>query len=142
MIHKLWPPIEGRFKDYIAMPKANQYQSLHTTVMSYNGKLLEIQIRTKSMHYTAEYGVAAHWAYKHTTGSGVRIPANQLPIINKLKNWDQQKGTSESFLDEIKEELLRDSIYVFTPKGHIVELPSELPPLISPIISTPKSVTI
>ncbi len=125
VIHKLWPPIEGRFKDYIAMPKANQYQSLHTTVMSYNGKLLEIQIRTKSMHYTAEYGVAAHWAYKHTTGSGVRIPANQLPIINKLKNWDQQKGTSESFLDEIKEELLRDSIYVFTPKGHIVELPSE-----------------
>lgn len=124
VIHKLWPPIEGRFKDYIAMPKANQYQSLHTTVMSYNGKLLEIQIRTKAMHYTAEYGVAAHWAYKHSTGSGVKIPTNQLPIINKLKNWDTQKITSESFLDEIKEELLKDSIYAFTPKGHIVELPA------------------
>ncbi len=123
VIHKLWPPIEGRFKDYIAMPKANQYQSLHTTVMSYNGKLLEIQIRTKAMHYTAEYGVAAHWTYKHTSGSGIKIPRNQLPIINKLKHWDQQQTISDSFLDEIKEDLLKDSIYVFTPKGHIVELP-------------------
>ncbi len=124
VIHRLWPPIEGRFKDYIAMPKANQYQSLHTTVMSYNGKLLEIQIRTKTMHYTAEYGVAAHWAYKHKPGSGIKVSQNQLPIINKLKNWDKQQSNSETFLDEIKEELLKDSIYVFTPKGHIVELPS------------------
>lgn len=124
VIHKLWPPIEGRFKDYIAMPKANQYQSLHTTVMSFNGKLLEIQIRTKAMHYTAEYGVAAHWTYKQKTGSGIKIPTNQLPIINKLKNWEQNKMNSESFLDDIKEELLKDSIYVFTPKGHIIELPA------------------
>ncbi len=124
VIHKLWPPIEGRFKDYIAMPKANQYQSLHTTVMSYNGKLLEIQIRTKAMHYTAEYGVAAHWTYKQNTGGGIKIPTDQLPIINKLKNWDHNLSNSESFLDDIKGELLKDSIYVFTPKGHIVELPT------------------
>lgn len=124
VIHKLWPPIEGRFKDYIAMPKANQYQSLHTTVMSFNGKLLEIQIRTKAMHYTAEYGVAAHWTYKQNTVGGAKIPPNQLPIINKLKSWEKNLVSSDTFLDDIKEELLKDSIYVFTPKGHIVELPA------------------
>jgi len=124
VIHKLWPPIEGRFKDYIAMPKANQYQSLHTTVMSFNGKLLEIQIRTKAMHYTAEYGVAAHWTYKQNTVGGAKIPSNQLPIINKLKSWEKNLVSSDRFLDDIKEELLKDSIYVFTPKGHIVELPA------------------
>ena len=123
VIHKLWPPIEGRFKDYIAMPKANQYQSLHTTVMSYDGKLLEIQIRTKAMHYTAEYGIAAHWAYKQDYG-GSKLPSKALPIINKLKSWDSFNDGSEGFLEEIKSELLKDSIYVFTPKGHIVELPA------------------
>jgi len=123
VIHKLWPPIEGRFKDYIAMPKANQYQSLHTTVMCYNGKQLEIQIRTHAMHYTAEFGVAAHWAYKQEFG-GAKLPMNTLPIISKLKNWEKEVDLSDNFLDEIKSELLKDSIYVFTPKGHIVELPS------------------
>lgn len=122
VIHKLWPPIEGRFKDYIAMPKANQYQSLHTTVMCYDGKLLEIQIRTKSMNYTAEFGVAAHWSYKQETG-GIKLSHQNLPIINRLRTWNEELGNSEDFLDEIKSELLKDSIYVFTPQGHIVELP-------------------
>lgn len=124
VIHKIWPPIEGRFKDYIAMPKANQYQSLHTTVMCYGGKLLEIQIRTKAMHYTAEYGIAAHWTYKQEFG-GAKLPTNTLPIINKLKNWEDESSSSDSFLDDIKSELLHDSIYVFTPKGHIIELPAQ-----------------
>jgi GTP diphosphokinase / guanosine-3',5'-bis(diphosphate) 3'-diphosphatase len=121
IVHKLWPPIEGRFKDYIAMPKANHYQSLHTTVMSNEGRLLEIQVRTYQMHQTAEYGVAAHWAYKREF-SGGRVKPEELPIINKLKQWNRQ-ATSGNFLEDIKSELLRASIYVFTPRGHIVELP-------------------
>jgi GTP pyrophosphokinase len=121
IVHKLWPPLEGRFKDYIAMPKANNYQSLHTTVMSSEGKLLEIQIRTYEMHRTAEYGVAAHWSYKRNFAA-VKAKHDELPIINKLKQWDKE-GSSDTFLEDIKRELLKDSIYVFTPKGHIIELP-------------------
>jgi GTP pyrophosphokinase len=128
VIHRLWPPIEGRFKDYIAMPKANNYQSLHTTVMALDGKLLEIQIRTKEMHFTAEYGVAAHWTYKAETGSESgawsKLDNEQFSkIITKLKSWSNEIETSESFMDDIKGELLKDTIYVFTPQGHIVELP-------------------
>ncbi len=121
IVHKLWPPIEGRFKDYIAMPKANHYQSLHTTVMGNAGQLTEIQIRTYKMHETAEYGVAAHWAYKRGFSSA-QVKPTELPIINKLKQWDRQSHR-DTFLDDIKDELLKDTIYVFTPKGHIVELP-------------------
>jgi guanosine-3',5'-bis(diphosphate) 3'-pyrophosphohydrolase len=129
LVHKLWMPIEGRFKDYIAMPKSNRYQSLHTTVMGYDGKIIEIQIRTHAMHQTAENGIAAHWLYK----SGVLKDGEktkELSLINKLREWQGATGgglgaglVSGDFLDEIKKELLRDSIYVFTPKGDVVELP-------------------
>jgi len=130
LVHKLWPPIEGRFKDYIAMPKANKYQSLHTTVMCYGGNLIEIQIRTHEMHRTAEYGIAAHWAYKEGLSEGKRPPQpRDLAIITKLKSWDGMKITSSEFLDEIKRELLKDSIYVFTPKGDVVELPKGSTPI-------------
>ncbi|MFP4490389.1 MAG: RelA/SpoT family protein [Spirochaetaceae bacterium] len=121
LVHKLWPPIERRFKDYIAMPKANHYQSLHTTVMGNSGQLTEIQIRTYKMHETAEYGIAAHWAYKRGFSSA-QVRPKELPIINKLKQWNRN-ADSETFLEDIKQELLKASIYVFTPKGHIVELP-------------------
>ncbi|MFA7225819.1 MAG: TGS domain-containing protein, partial [Sphaerochaetaceae bacterium] len=130
LVHKLWPPIEGRFKDYIAMPKANNYQSLHTTVMALDGKLLEIQIRTREMHATAEYGVAAHWTYKAEKGGGadrswVQRDKEQFSrILHKLKSWSSEIEESETFLDDIKGELLKDTIYVFTPQGHIVELPA------------------
>jgi len=129
VVHKLWPPIEGRFKDYIAMPKANNYQSLHTTVMALDGKLMEVQIRTRDMHATAEYGVAAHWIYKADSGVGEKHwkekESEQFSrILNKLKSWSNEIEQSESFLDDIKGELLKDTIYVFTPKGHIVELPN------------------
>lgn len=120
IIHKLWPPIEGRFKDYIAMPKANQYQSLHTSVMCYGGKITEIQIRTEKMHSTAEYGVAAHWIYK---GKAKKTRSDIHPIVNRFKNWDGIKSSSDEFLENIRSEFLRDSIYVFTPNGHIIELP-------------------
>lgn len=129
VVHSLWPPIEGRFKDYIAMPKANNYQSLHTTVMSLDGKLLEIQIRTKEMNYTAEYGVAAHWAYKAETGSESgawsKMDSEQFSkMISKLQSWSNEIEHSESFMDDIKDEILKDTIYVFTPQGHIIELPA------------------
>ncbi len=130
LVHKLWPPIEGRFKDYIAMPKANNYQSLHTTVMALDGKLLEVQIRTREMHATAEYGVAAHWTYKAQSGgradrSWAQRDKEQFSrILHKLKSWSSEIEQSETFLDDIKGELLKDTIYVFTPQGHIVELPA------------------
>jgi guanosine-3',5'-bis(diphosphate) 3'-pyrophosphohydrolase len=122
LVHSLWMPIEGRFKDYIAMPKSNLYQSLHTTVMGHEGKMLEIQIRTQAMHRTAEEGIAAHWLYKPDS-PGRAIKAEQLTIINMLKSWDSSAVASPDFLEEIKRELLKDSIYVFTPKGDVIEMP-------------------
>jgi guanosine-3',5'-bis(diphosphate) 3'-pyrophosphohydrolase len=122
LVHSLWMPIEGRFKDYIAMPKSNLYQSLHTTVMGNEGKLLEIQIRTQAMHRTAEEGIAAHWLYK-PEAAGQAVKAEQLTIINMLKSWDSSAVASPEFLEEIKRELLKDSIYVFTPKGDVIEMP-------------------
>lgn len=121
LVHRIWPPIEGRFKDYIAMPKDNQYQSLHTTVMGCNGRLIEIQIRTFMMHTTAEYGIAAHWSYKR--GNRGAVNPGDLAIINKLKRWNGIRFDSDDFLEEIKRDLLKDSIYLFTPKGEIIELP-------------------
>jgi GTP pyrophosphokinase len=126
LVHRLWKPLAGRFKDYIAMPKANRYQSLHTTVMGQDGKLIEIQIRTREMNQTAEYGVAAHWLYKHR---GVTARPDELTIINKLRSWNNGILSSADFLDEIKNELLKDSIYVFTPKGDVIELPTGATPI-------------
>lgn len=121
VVHRLWPPIDGRFKDYIAMPKSNQYQSLHTAVMCFDGKIMEIQIRTGVMHQKAEYGVAAHWAYKSKSNKQ-KAEEGDLGLINKLKQWNKGNADSEDYMNEIKEEILKDSIYVFTPRGHIVEL--------------------
>jgi guanosine-3',5'-bis(diphosphate) 3'-pyrophosphohydrolase len=122
LVHKLWMPIEGRFKDYIAMPKSNRYQSLHTTVMGYDGKVIEIQIRTHEMHRTAENGIAAHWLYKGGIPKGAVTPQD-ISLIAKLKEWQSAGSPSGDFLEEIKREILGDSIYVFTPKGDAIELP-------------------
>lgn len=128
LVHRLWKPIDGRFKDYIAMPKSNGYQSLHTTVIAYGGQLIEIQIRTREMHLVAEYGVASHWLYKK--GSTAELPRlEDLPIVNKLKQWNQFIIEGDSYLEEIKRELLRDSIFVFTPKGDVIELPAGATPI-------------
>ncbi len=124
LVHKLWRPIAGRFKDYIAMPKSNRYQSLHTVVMGFDGRLMEFQIRTHEMDEVAEYGVAAHWLYKR---GGDARPPQDLAIISKLRAWDA--AGSQDFLEEIKGELLKDSIYVFTPRGDIVELPVGATPI-------------
>ncbi|MFW6313790.1 MAG: TGS domain-containing protein, partial [Spirochaetota bacterium] len=122
LVHRIWPPIEGRFKDYIAMPKANKYQSLHTTVMGFDGKLLEIQIRTREMHQTAEYGIAAHWVYKQGL-TREQARKEDLAIINRVRDLGAIRLTSNEFLEEIKREILKDSIYVFTPKGDAIQLP-------------------
>jgi GTP pyrophosphokinase len=147
LVHRFWKPLDGRFKDYIAMPKSNGYRSLHTTVFvaaesedEENGKMLEIQIRTEEMHQTAEYGVAGHWLYKQGQGAA-RV--QEFSIVNKLKDWQnlgEEKNVGEdsdsreqdnagAFLDDIKRELLKDSIYVFTPQGKVIELPVGSTPL-------------
>ncbi|RPJ05269.1 MAG: bifunctional (p)ppGpp synthetase/guanosine-3',5'-bis(diphosphate) 3'-pyrophosphohydrolase, partial [Spirochaetaceae bacterium] len=122
MAHKLWKPIEGRFKDYIAMAKSNRYQSLHTTVMGFGGRLLEIQIRTHEMHQTAENGIAAHWLYKKGYAKEIVRPED-IPLISQLKTLVDANIASRDFLEKMKQELLKDSIYVFTPRGEVVEMP-------------------
>lgn len=122
IVHSLWKPMEGRFKDYIAMPKSNGYQSLHTTVIC-EGKPLEIQIRTQQMHNVAEHGVASHWLYKKGTNHDL-VKAEDLSIINQLRALRDEKLSDENFFAELKGELLGDSIFVFTPKGDVKELPA------------------
>ncbi|MCR5217372.1 RelA/SpoT family protein [Treponema sp.] len=121
IVHGIWKPMDGRFKDYIAMPKANGYQSLHTTVIC-EGRPLEIQIRTYAMHNVAEHGVASHWLYKKGTNHDM-VKAEDLSIINQLRALRDEHLTDENFFAELKNELLGDSIYVFTPMGDVKELP-------------------
>ncbi len=122
IVHSLWTPVDGRFKDYIAMPKANGYQSLHTTVIC-EGKPLEIQIRTKKMHNIAEHGVASHWLYKKGTNHDL-VDINSLSIFNQLRELKAQHVSDESFFNQFKNELLGDEIVVFTPKGEVIRLPA------------------
>ncbi|MBB5226492.1 bifunctional (p)ppGpp synthetase/guanosine-3',5'-bis(diphosphate) 3'-pyrophosphohydrolase [Treponema ruminis] len=121
IVHGLWKPMDGRFKDYIAMPKSNGYQSLHTTVVC-EGKPLEIQIRTRDMHNMAEHGVASHWLYKKGMNHD-KVDVNSLGIFNQLQNLKKENLSDETFFAELKGELLGDEIYVFTPKGDVVHLP-------------------
>ncbi len=125
VIHSLWKPIPGRFKDYIAMPKFNMYQSLHTTVMSNEGKLLEIQIRTKEMEATAEYGIAAHWMYKQGLKEG---EATRLGWLKSVMEWQETTDAAE-FMESLKGELGADEVYVFTPKGDVISLPFGATPI-------------
>lgn len=122
IVHGLWKPLDGRFKDYIAMPKANGYQSLHTTVLC-EGKPLEIQIRTQEMHNVAEHGVASHWLYKKGTNHDM-VKAQDLSIINQLKSLRSENLDNENFFEQLKDDLLGDEIFVFTPAGDVIQLPS------------------
>src|SRR5215218_3286999 len=126
VIHSLWKPIPGRFKDYIAMPKFNMYQSLHTTVMSNEGKLLEIQIRTAEMEATAEFGIAAHWMYKQGLRDG---EAARFGWLKSMMEWQKETTDAAEFMESLKGELVADEVYVFTPKGDVISLPSGATPI-------------
>jgi GTP diphosphokinase / guanosine-3',5'-bis(diphosphate) 3'-diphosphatase len=126
IIHSLWKPMPGRFKDYIAMPKLNMYQSLHTTVIGPQGKPLEIQIRTAEMHRTAEYGVAAHWLYKEHGG---RSEGDRLAWLSRMMDWQRDTTDPGEFLDTLRSDLYQDEVYVFTPKGEVRSLPAGATPL-------------
>ena len=122
IVHSLWKPLEGRFKDYIAMPKSNGYQSLHTTVMC-ESRPLEIQIRTQKMHDIAEHGVASHWLYKKGTNHDM-VSESSLGIFNQLQQLRERPLNDESFFQKLKNELLGDEIVVFTPNGEVKQLPA------------------
>jgi len=128
LVHALWQPIPGRVKDYIAVPKPNGYQSLHTTVIAVNGLPLEVQIRTKEMHRVAEFGVAAHWLYKE----GVTDPEDlrrRVGWLKSIQDWQQEYSSSRDFVEAVTKELLGDRVFVFTPKGKIINLPKGSSPV-------------
>ena len=130
MVHTRWKPIPGRFKDYIAMPKPNMYQSLHTTVIGDNGEPFEIQIRTYEMHRIAEYGIAAHWKYKEGKITGKEDESEQkLAWLRQALEWQKDADDSVEFLETLKMDLFDNQVFVFTPGGDVVELPAESTPL-------------
>lgn len=121
-VHTLWHPMPGRFKDYIAMPKFNMYQSLHTTVIGPAGRPLEVQIRTEEMHRTSEYGVAAHWRYKEKVRKGDDVLDQQLAWLRQVVDWQDETRDSGEFLKSLKVDLAPTEVFVFTPKGEVMSL--------------------
>jgi GTP pyrophosphokinase len=122
-IHATWKPVQGRIKDYIAMPKFNLYQSLHTTVVGPQGKPLEVQIRTREMHHRAEAGVAAHWAYKD------ELSAGDITWLNRMVDWQSETSDPAEFMETLKGDLEQDEVFVFTPKGKVITLPDGATPI-------------
>ncbi len=138
IIHTLWKPIPGRFKDYIAMPKPNMYQSLHTTLIGVHGEPFEIQIRTCEMHRTSEYGIAAHWKYKEGNKENNKDGSNKTASVNfeqklswlrQLLEWQHDSRDAGEFMESLKIDLFTDTVFVFTPKGDVVELPADSCPV-------------
>ena len=127
-IHTLYTPVPGRFKDYIAMPKFNMYQSLHTTLMGPGGRPIEIQIRTGSMHRAAELGVAAHWLYKERQ-QHTKLPQEEIAWLRRLMEWQRESSDPQEFMETLKIDLYADEVFVFTPKGDVLALPRGATPL-------------
>ena len=131
-IHALWSPVPGRFKDYIAMPKFNMYQSLHTTVIGPHGKPVELQIRTVEMHKRAEYGIAAHWKYKEggaRPGDAAAVKGDEMSWLRQLLDWQKEAADPSEFLDSLRYDLHSTEVFVFTPKGDVVSLPAAATPV-------------
>lgn len=134
VVHELYSPMPGRFKDYIAVPKPNMYQSLHTTLIGPKGTPFEVQIRTWDMHRIAEFGIAAHWAYKESSFAkgrkeNVKVEEDKLAWIRETLEWQKDMQDPEEFMQTLKKELFEDEVYVFTPKGAIKVLPKESTPI-------------
>ena len=133
VVHELYSPMPGRFKDYIAVPKPNMYQSIHTTLLGEKGTPFEVQIRTWDMHRIAEYGIAAHWAYKEASYFGkkqsVKVEEDKLAWLRETLEWQREMQDPQEFLDTLKTELFEDEVYVFTPKGAIKVLPRGASPI-------------
>ena len=128
-IHALWSPVPGRFKDYIAMPKFNMYQSLHTTVMGPEGKPVEMQIRTEEMHRRAEYGIAAHWKYKEGAHDAAPVKGDDMAWLRQLLDWQKEAADPGEFMDSLRYDLHSTEVFVFTPKGDVVSLPAAATPV-------------
>ena len=128
IVHSMWKPLPGRFKDYIAMPKPNMYQSLHTTVISDTGEIFEIQIRTYEMHEVAEFGIAAHWKYKGGKAQGKDVD-NKLDWLRQLLEWQKDLKDPKEFIDTLKIDFFDDEVFVFTPNGDVVDLPEGSTPV-------------
>jgi len=129
VVHTLWSPIPGEFDDYIATPKDNMYRSLHTAVVGPDGRPLEVQIRTRDMHQTAEYGIAAHWRYKEP---GVRrddVFEDKIAWLRRILDWREEVTDAYEFVDSLKTDVFQDRVYVFTPKGDIIDLPAGATPI-------------
>lgn len=132
VIHSAFTPIPGRFKDYIAMPKSNLYQSLHTTVIGPSGQPLEVQIRTHEMHRIAEYGIAAHWKYKETGGSlpdKISVDERKMSWLKQMLEMKDETEDARDYVDSVKLDLFRDEVFVFTPRGKVVVLPRDSTPV-------------
>ncbi len=128
-IHSLWKPVPGRFKDYVAMPKSNMYQSLHTTVVGPQGRPIEVQIRTKEMHRTAEYGIAAHWRYKEGRDGKKAKEAADLAWLGQMLEWLKDMADPREFMEGLKIDLYGGQVFVFTPKGDVINLPAGATPV-------------
>jgi guanosine-3',5'-bis(diphosphate) 3'-pyrophosphohydrolase len=128
VVHSLWKPIPGRFKDYIAMPKSNLYQSLHTAVIGPEGHPVEIQIRTHEMHRVADYGIAAHWRYKEG-GKGLSQADRKLTWLRQLLDWQNDLKDAQEYLTTVKEDLFADEVFVFSPRGDVIDLPRGATPV-------------
>jgi len=129
IIHSLWKPLPGRFKDYIAMPKFNMYQSLHTTVIGPQGKPLEIQIRTYDMNETAQFGIAAHWTYKERSEDGQSSETEKLQWLRQMMEWQSEAKDASEFMESLRVDLFHDEVYVFTPNGEVKSLPADSTPV-------------
>ncbi|GBF73876.1 (p)ppGpp synthetase [Paenibacillus sp. 598K] len=129
IIHTLWRPMPGRFKDYIAMPKANMYQSLHTTVIGPNGEPTEVQIRTWEMHRTSEYGIAAHWAYKEGSSTPEASLGDKVSWFREILELQHETSDAAEFMESLKMDFFSDLVFVFSPKGEVFELPAGSVPL-------------